>query len=40
MKNSLCNRSLISIADLSKEEILLVLKKAEEMQEKRLPKTY
>jgi aspartate carbamoyltransferase catalytic subunit len=32
MKNPLRGRSLISIADLSKEEILLVLKRAEEMK--------
>lgn len=35
MKSSLRGRSLISIADLSKEEILLVLKRAEEMQTKK-----
>lgn len=35
MKSSLRGRSLISIADLSKEEILLVLKRAEEIQAKK-----
>jgi aspartate carbamoyltransferase catalytic subunit len=34
MKNPLSGRSLISIADLSKDEILLVLKRAEEMKKK------
>jgi aspartate carbamoyltransferase catalytic subunit len=34
MKNLLRKRSIISIADLSKEEILLVLKRAEEMKKK------
>jgi aspartate carbamoyltransferase catalytic subunit len=34
MKNPLRNRSLISITDLSKEEILLVLKRAEEMKKR------
>jgi aspartate carbamoyltransferase catalytic subunit len=34
MKNPLRKRSIISIADLSKEEILLVLKHAEEMKKK------
>jgi aspartate carbamoyltransferase catalytic subunit len=34
MKNPLRNRSLISITDLSKEEILLVLKRSEEMKKK------
>jgi aspartate carbamoyltransferase catalytic subunit len=35
MKNPLRGRSLISIADLSKEEILLILKRAEEIKQKR-----
>jgi aspartate carbamoyltransferase catalytic subunit len=34
MKNPLRNRSIISITDLSKEEILLILKRAEEMKKK------
>jgi aspartate carbamoyltransferase catalytic subunit len=34
MKNLLRKRSIISIADLSKEEILLILKRAEEMKKK------
>lgn len=34
MKNSLRGRSLISISDLSKDEILMILKKAEEMKKK------
>ncbi len=34
-KNALQNRSLISISDLSKEEMLLILKKAEEMKKQR-----
>jgi aspartate carbamoyltransferase catalytic subunit len=34
MKNPLRGHSLISIADLSKDEILLILKKAEEMKKK------
>src|SRR3984957_3718097 len=34
MRNPLHHRSIISIADLSKEEILLILKRAEEMKNK------
>ncbi len=34
MRISLRNRSILSIADLSKEEILLILKRAEEMKKK------
>lgn len=34
MKNTLRGRSLISISDLSKEEILFILKRAEEMKKK------
>ena len=34
MKNSLQGRSLISISDLSKDEILVILKKADEMKKK------
>ncbi len=37
MKNPLRKRSVISIADLSKEEILLILKRSEEMK-KKVPK--
>lgn len=35
MKNSFCNRSIISITDLTKEDLLQVIKRAEEIKKKK-----